>query len=351
MANIKMDAIRGKLALRSRLARWMITYRQGEAPNIGLFGLRRGGSTLLADMLSSERGMRKVEEPFFVLEVSPDYPIKRPWLDPRLHSVFFDLDEEDQQSVLRYMEALLAGELPLGSCQRPKFPLRTDRTLIKVLHATALLDWLAESFDLQVIRLLRHPAAQALSVVRAGWGFETEAYYLRPDFLRGFLSEEQFEAGRRILDGPSPWQKAIFDWCVHYRLLVHVSRWPAPLVTYEELMLDPAGTCRMLCDRLGLRDFDRIMARIRRPSTSPGGCSNHNLSLIESGDSRALVGTWQARVDAEMAGQAQEILDRFEVSIYGMSSPLPDHRGIGTEADRLESSPGEVRQGCCPAAR
>lgn len=320
---MSLRTIRERLALRHRIRSSLRTFRLGARPNIAIFAQRRGGSTLLADMLASEPGVLEVIEPFHLVEGNPGYPHMRKWLTPRLHSIFFDLDREDEARVREYASHLLTGRLPIGDCRRPKFPFVVDRILLKILHASALMDWLAEEFGLRVVRLLRHPAPQALSVLQRGWGFTVEAYFTRPDFLRGFLGEDQVEYGRRILAGSSPWRKAILDWCVEYHLLVHHTRRPSPLITYEELTIDPGATCRSLCDQLGLDHYDRIVDRIRMPSTSPGGCSRDNLPLILSGDGRLLIRSWSSRVDGTRAAQAQDILDRFGVSHYDMSHPLP----------------------------
>ena len=329
-----MNAIRNRFAIRSRLLKLVSSYRQGARPNIAIFAMRRGGSTLLGDMLSSERGVLSVNEPLNVLEEDPTYKIRTRWLKPRMHSTYFDLDEEDGARVREYMSRLLAGKVPIGVARFPKVPFRSDRMLLKILFASALLDWLADSFNLQVVRLLRHPAPQALSVLRKKWGFPVEAFFERPSFLLGFLREEQVEYGRRIIAESSPWKMAILDWCIEYHLLVHYTRKKTPLIAYEELVIDPATTCRFLCDYLALDDFERIVACVRKPSTSVGGCSADNVTLIHSGDTQSLIQSWRKKVDADMSGQAQEILDRFDVAIYNMGSPLPDARLAGVGASR-----------------
>jgi len=39
------------------LKRRSVRYRPGSLPHLAIFGIRRGGSTLLADMIAAERGM------------------------------------------------------------------------------------------------------------------------------------------------------------------------------------------------------------------------------------------------------------------------------------------------------
>lgn len=335
---MRLDASRIVRGLRRRTRVLLSSYRQGPRPNIVVFAMRRGGSTLLADMLSSDQGVLMINEPFLVLPDVPHLSFRRRWLDLRRHGVYFDLSDAELDRVRAYTEELLAGRAPFGVCRYPKFPLRADRVLLKDLNIPTLVDWMVDSFDIQAVRLLRHPAPQALSILRLGWGFIAEAYYDRPAYLATVLNDDQIECGARILSEGSAWQKAILDWSLLYRLLVHTSKAPTPLVTHEELTLDPVGTSRFLGGYLHLQDLDRVSRCVRVPSSSSRRCSAENLELILSGDSRTLIQSWLRKIDATQLEQAQAILDRFEVEIYNMSSPLPDLDRAGLIGGRRVAS-------------
>src|SRR5262249_9455827 len=62
-----------KFAMKLAASRF-ITYRQGPKPNIVISAHGRGGSTLLSDMLTAERGMWTYFEPFYVAENCPTFP-------------------------------------------------------------------------------------------------------------------------------------------------------------------------------------------------------------------------------------------------------------------------------------
>ena len=185
-----------------------------------LRALHRGESALLAEMLGSERGLLHVDEPFDVFKAGWN-TARLNWLKPRPHNEFFDLNDEERRSVRAFLSALAEGRTGLGVCRNPKFPFRADRMLLEIVQAPALVDWLAESFGLQVIRLLRHPAPQVLSVLRAGGRLGAGVYLERPNFLRGFLGEDQLEFGYRIPRRPI----AVAD---RYPRLVHPVSSPGP---------------------------------------------------------------------------------------------------------------------------
>lgn len=115
------------------------------------------------------------------------------------------------------------------------------------------------------------------------------------------------------------------------------------MLTYEELLIDPLGTSRFLCNHFQLRDLDRISACVRNPSSFPGGCSPDNIEYIRSGDSWMLIQSWLRKLDATQLEQAQAILDRYEVEIYNMSSPLPDPARAGLSASSRISVPTITR--------
>jgi hypothetical protein len=314
-----------KTALRAVVSR-LVTYRQGTKPNLAVFGIGRGGSTLMVDMLSVEPGMWAVGEPFPPMESRPDFKVLGKWLTPARHDQYFNLNDEVRDQIGRFITALLKGEIPIGFCRRPRFPLRADRMLLKILHSPALIDWLADSFGFQVVFLTRHPAPVALSVFRHGWGCPAEALSERLDSLRQLLSDPQIEFGRRIVAAGSPWQQEILAWVTENYIPVYHSKRVSLLITHEELTLGMPAMVRLLCQRFELQSADSILSNGRRPSGSSQLSSQEHRHLIKRGATRSLIESWRDKVDAAQASQAQEILDRFEMPIYNMNDCLPDPR-------------------------
>src|SRR5262249_51118185 len=161
------------------------------------FGIPRGGTTLLVEMLSAERGMWTVNEPFPVL-VRPESKVLGTWLSQTRHDQYFALKDEVREQVERFITALVKGKIPFGYCRRPRFPFRADRLLLKIHRSPALIDWFAQSLGFQVIFLTRHPAPTALSTLRNGWSCSAEALSERFDCLREFLDNDQITFGRRL---------------------------------------------------------------------------------------------------------------------------------------------------------
>lgn len=319
------------------LKRKALRYRQGPKPNICVLGIRRGGSTLLADMIAAQPGVWFANEPFAVFKnhMNAGARLHR-WLPELRHSQFFDLSAEQIDQVDRYIALLNNGAIPIGTARVPRFPLHADRACIKVLNAPFLADRFAEQHQMLSVFLTRHPAAQALSIIRQKWGYSAEAYFEKPDFLAGYMTGEQIELGQRILADGTDWEKAIVNWWVenlyplrHAKTLTHV-------LTYEELTLKIEQWVDTLCKSLQL-DYPRPMLTVAgRPSNSSNMSTGDTVKQIADSDRMALVTGWQKKTDAEQAAKAQAILDAFGVTEYRMDGPMP--------AERLLRFNGEIKQ-------
>ena len=309
------------------IKRKALRYRQGERPNLCVLGIRRGGSTLLADMLAAQPGVWFANEPFAVFKNHQNAGAKLGrWLPELPHSQFFDLSKEQSDQFDQYTALLNRAQIPIGTARRARFPLTADRVCIKVLNAPFLADRFAEACEMQTVFLTRHPAAQALSILRQGWGFSAEAYFAKPDFLAKYMKGEQIELGQRIFANKASggdWEKAILNWWIENLYPIrHATRF-TQVLTYEELTLKPERWINTLCDSLQLGDPNAMLTVANRPSNSSNMSTGDTVRQIAGSDRTGLISSWQKRVDADMASKAQAILDAFGVHEYRMNDPLP----------------------------
>lgn len=306
------------------LKRKALRYKQGEHPNICVLGIRRGGSTLLADMLAAQPGVWFANEPFAVFKthLNAHARLER-WLPELKHSQFFGLTDEQAEQVDRYIERLNRGEIPIGTARRTKFPLTADRACIKVLNTPFLADRFADRHGMQSVFLTRHPAAQALSILRQKWGYSAEAYFDKPGFLAGYMTGEQVALGQRLLAEGSDWEKAILNWWVENLYPLRHATLLSDVVTYEELTVKPEQWVARLCKTLGLTDPDAMLALANKPSNSSNMSTGDTVKQITGSDRMGLITSWQKKIDHGLASQAQAILDAFGVTEYRMDDPMP----------------------------
>ena len=294
-----------------------ILFREAHQPVI-ILALRRGGSTALADTIASARGVWFSNEPYAVYPGHRGYQEKTARLPQAEHSQYFALTGTDLDRFAEYSRDLLAVKLRgLGTCRRTRFPLRADRVCLKVLNAVWMIDWFRTQTDAHIISLTRHPAAQALSVLRQGWDFAIEAYAARLPDLEPHFSDVQLDTIRTICQENNAWKMAILDWVVASHPLRRMGGDRIIRLTYEEVTRDPAHlVTSILGERLGFDDHEAMLATALNPSNSSSMSERGTNSAILQRDIEKLTEGWRQKIDTSMKLDGQRILDTFEIETY-----------------------------------
>lgn len=279
---------------------------------------------MLADMVAGEPGMWFVDEPFGAFAPSKEfYSLIRAQLPERLHNQFFDMSDDERSAVHSFVRRTLSLELRIGAVRHAGFPPVADRVAMKVLNAPLLIDELTETFGLNSVLLTRHPAAQARSVLRLGWGFSAEAYFADNPFCAAHFNDEQTKRGREILAADDDWSKAILNWVIESWIPLTESNAATPRVAYEALVVEPEPLVRRLFREFELTSVDRALRSMSRPSNSSSMSTDKAKGAIERGDTNAIVGRWLDQTTPDECARAQAILDLFGVDLYSMDDPMP----------------------------
>jgi hypothetical protein len=253
-------------------------------------------------MIASHPRVAYVEEPFNA-HVRPECPVRHMW-----HLV----TEEDEGPFRAYISRLLAfrdgagrrgltdaafGTL-LGLWRR----LRGARPLLKDPIALFSAEWLADTFGMDVVVLIRHPAAFASSLKRLGWTFPFPDLLAQPQLLRTHLAPFEDDI-RRVHAAPDDViEHAVLIWRIlHYVILKYRLRHPDwVFVRHEDLSLRPADEFRALFVRLGL-DFRPEVRRTVEAFTSRENASEAPAGAVHElrRDSRANVWNWAQRLRPE----------------------------------------------------
>jgi len=309
----------------SDLRQRAVVMKADAKPPICILAARRGGSTLLADMFAAQRGVTLINEPFatFPGHSNARRHLQR-FLPEREHSQYFDLDTRETEQVRSYVQHLLRNELHTGLTRDPINGLYADRICLKVLNATYLTDLFAQDFGMQCVAVTRHPAAQALSVIRQGWGFDVGSYFARKDFMRQHFSDAQMALAEQVISGNDRWQMAILNWVNDNVHPNRISQSHVTQVAYETLVAEPDSVISALAEAFGLDDTARMRAVVAKPSHSNMMSTQDTNASIKAGDTQKILGGWQKKVDDNMRDQAQHILDVFEVRRYRMDTVEAD---------------------------
>jgi len=259
-------------------------------------GAHRTGTTWVGDMLARARRMYYVHEPFSPNRGGTGDHANGQTIFDRWYSFIDDENTEDirarlEQEIFDGPEAMTAkGESDLAnaevdsprvglldSARKALRPLRrgVDPILPVVKDPVALLSapWLARHFDMNVVVMVRHPAAFAASIARQGWAFPFADLASQPRLMSGPLKEfadvilDFAKTEREILEQAGLIWKILYSVVIEYRR--EHSDWH--FVVYEDLARDPAAGFRNLYSKMGLRGVDpalRLLEAERRASPS-----------------------------------------------------------------------------------
>ena len=172
------------------------------------------------------------------------------------------------------------------------------RTLVKDPIAIFSAEWLAQTFDIDVIVLIRHPAAFASSLKRLNWTHPFSHFLgqhlLMKDHLHPFEADIRAytEKEHDIID------QAALLWRLIYHMVVQYQKnhddWT--FVRHEDISREPLRGFQTLFDVLNIEFSERIRTTIEEytdssnPDQAPDG--GHSLKL----DSKSNIWNWKHRL-------------------------------------------------------
>ena len=276
-------------------------------------GSHRSGSTWLASMLALSENSLLAHEPFniepwaYALNGLAKYWFTyAPALqqDPALEAFSKVLQRRTRKIFLK------------NQLQRWIPPLRRGRLIIKDPIAALSSDWLAKNFDLEVIVLVRHPAAFAASLKRLGWRHPLEHFLMQEMLMERHLEPYRAEIASKPEDIIE--QAAIIWKCLYDVLFAYVDSNPNWLVRKHEVLSgNPVAELRSLYEALGLQwnatVEEEVVKHTRRgnPVNIPKGTIHHIRR-----DSAANIMRWHETLTEEEIARVYEITWPISNSYY-----------------------------------
>jgi hypothetical protein len=302
------ESLRDSVRSTAKEAIWLtVRHRPGDKRNICLFCTRRGGSTWLMEVIAANRGVLPLNQPIEIVT-------------PNLTPYQFR----------RYTDDLMAGRIRVNApvaFWRKGFRFRTDRLLLKITGGKPMMDWFDTNYPVDVVYLVRHPVPQSLSCIRNGWPTTTKIYLRNEWFVETVLADPALRDYAESIDRTgSELERFVVNWVVEnlYSLQVLPQRPQWVALSYEECVVDQARVFTEVCRRLELTDIDRMRAASTRESRSSSLSSAETVSAIKSGDRQEQISGWRKRISPEDEKRVAEILDRFGVTLYSATDPLPN---------------------------
>jgi phosphoglycolate phosphatase-like HAD superfamily hydrolase len=154
-------------------------------------------------------------------------------------------------------------------------------------------EWLAQRFDMEVVVLIRHPAAFASSLKRLGWR-HSFANFLDdgrvPEVIQPYEDEIRAQArepGDLLAQAALLW-RLLYNAVSAYR--ERHEDWI--FLRHEDVSLEPSGSFERLYERLGLLLTETARAEIERASASGNPSALTTPHAVEL-DSAASLGRWR----------------------------------------------------------
>ena len=273
-------------------------------------GAHRSGTTWVGKMLALAPGVAYIHEPFsprtaaglsparfdryFTVVTSENEARYRPGLE---QTIRFRYGLGAQLRSLRGGRDVARVPRDLARVERAR--LSGARPLVKDPIALLSAEWLAETFGMEVVVLIRHPAAFAASLKRLGWkhSFATFIQDGRvPEVLRPYEAEirEQAEQPGEILAQAALLWRVLYNAVDGYR-----ERHPGwSFLRHEDVSAEPLATFERLYSEFGLEFTPAAREAIARASAPDNPAELATPHAVEL-DSAASLGRWREDLTAE----------------------------------------------------
>ena len=289
-------------------------------------GAHRSGTTWVGKMLALAPGVAYIHEPFsprtaaglspagfdryFTVVTSENEARYRPGLE---QTIRFRYGLGAQLHSLRGGRDL--ARIPRDLVRVERARLSGARPLVKDPIALLSAEWLAETFGMDVVVLIRHPAAFAASLKRLGWKHSFATFIQEgrvPEVVRPYEAEirQQAERPGEIL------AQAVLLWRLLYNAVDgYRERHPDwAFVRHEDASAEPVATFERLYAQLGLDLTPAAKEAIARASAPDNPAELATPYAVEL-DSAASIGRWREDLTPEeietLREQTWDVWPRF----------------------------------------
>lgn len=265
-------------------------------------GSHRSGSTWVGRVIATSPRVGYVHEPFNVNHHPGICPMRVPYWFTYVTEENASTFRPAIEKTLRFSYSPLAE---LVATRRPrhlarlvvdgnhflKYRLLRCRPLLKDPLALFSAEWLASEYDMDVVLLVRHPAAFAASVRRQGYVHPFSHFLQQPQLMRDHLAPFEQEIRTMASRSPNVIEEAGLLWrlTTHMTLKLRSSHPDWLFYRYEDIASAPTRSFGDLFNKLDL-EFTREIRDQVVLATSPNISGwKVDLSPKEVGDLRSMV--------------------------------------------------------------
>jgi hypothetical protein len=292
-------------------------------------GSHRSGTTWIGRVLSTGPGVGYIHEPFSLL--CPRgvfrYPVPH-WyyhVTPETSGPIRDAFAETLGFRFAYGPELRALRTPRQAARAVRNAATFAwnraagrRPLVKDPLALLSAEWLASTFDMNVLVSIRHPLGFVSSLVRMGWFFDYSDLLAQERLMSTLLRDSRTDI-EQAAASRDPVLNAAVLWKVLHRVIAgYVDRHPDWLfVRYKELASDPLHQFEPIFARLGIPFGDRERKVIEYLSGSGNPEERPNDPRVTRVDSSAHVKSMMRRLSETDRERVRSIVAPVSERFYG----------------------------------
>lgn len=222
----------------------------------------------------------------------------------------------------------------------PQFHVISNRRVLKVVHATAIVEWIIhQELNFQPILLIRHPIATALSLLKSSNALRSKANLLHTGFREDYLDDRLINLAESILKRGDQMECFVLEWCLD-NLPIQRAHERNPewlLISYEEMNLNPVASIELIADKFDL-DTGKLMKVMGNPSAST---TRDRREALQADKSRK-ISRWRTVVDKQTEKRLFSIIKEFGIEFYSEGSLLPQRALLNFTIMENELDPDKI---------
>jgi hypothetical protein len=300
-------------------------------------GSHRSGSTWVGEMISHSPSVNYLHEPF---NIYYDYEFKTYHLE--IEHWFQYISQENESLYYKQIVDLFDWKAHLRFLIEQNIKkVKSKKDLIKISKSFRVIisgllfqnrillkdplalfsaEWLAENFDLDVLVLIRHPAAFAGSIKIKKWNFPFKHFLEQPLLMRDYLYPFEAEIKayakeeRDIID-----QAALLWQIIHQMILGYQKRQKDWLfLRHEDISRNPLEEFKKIFNYLDLEFSPDIQNKIDYGSTveKPIRFQEKNRPNIQR-NSRSVIWEWAKRLEPSEIDRIRSKVEHISCHFYG----------------------------------
>ncbi len=288
-------------------------------------GSHRSGSTWVGRMIALSPSVAYIHEPFNLRHrpgiCKAKFDFWFTYICSENEQIFFNDLNDCVQFKFNFKEELKSVSSARDTLRMlrdyllfTKYRLFPTRPVIKDPIAVFSADWLAKNFDMDVILLIRHPAAFVGSLKQANWTHPFDHFLQQPLLMEQHLSKFRSEIIEYSKEEKNIVDQAILLWNIinHMVLNYQINNPGWNILKHEELSKHPVETFSNLYKYLNL-DFSKPIQEKILSFSQEDMTSGKFASLMRN--SKANIMRWKTRLTNDeirkIKAKTQEIADRF----------------------------------------